>query len=73
VDRYYSELYELILNPYNRVDQEHFSKRCEDLVKKIRSQPYDSPIKEKVNDLITKILSVSVKTTLANVQHELTK
>ena len=74
MNKYYFQLYELIVNPYNRIDQVNFSQKCNELLKLIQDDPnntHGTPIKEQLRGLIDHILKVPVKTTLQQIQHTL--
>ena len=66
IDTYYLKLHDLIKNPYNKIDQEKFSSDCHALVELIKkSKEEASPeVKEKVQNLIRKLLSIPVDVTL---------
>jgi len=66
IDTYYLKLHDLIENPYNKIDQEKFSNDCHALVDVIKkSQEQATPeVKERVQNLIRKLLSVPVDVTL---------
>ncbi len=66
VDTYYLKLHDLIENPYNKIDQEKFSNDCHALVDLIQKSPEEASVevKEKLQNLIRKLLSVPVDVTL---------